>query len=329
MDENSQIHLCGIAMYYPDILARFDIDLTWLRLYTHPKASLYYKATNEDEIIQSLSHWKDTCTPSILFEIHDCTLAMLKALFCFPDVNRFLREVKLITSKLGHPQHCVINEAVAYNFVIWIMSNPIESLKLINFSWESPNLLRYVVTEALDSPILRYFEVAEASVSNMKFHGLYHRQRQEVAMKFYDYICQSIPNIAIFTVLVDAFRLAILTKSTILHLRGLPQSTFPSLNLEDNYIVDDDVIRMAPEFHHLENVVYLSVYGNPAYFEGMKTLVLAAPLSVRTIVFADSYNITRWFNTHQYMEMRKLFDDRSIKFITTKQDRILYPCFRP
>ncbi|KAH9102313.1 hypothetical protein LEN26_001518 [Aphanomyces euteiches] len=345
MNETSKVHVRAIVMYYYDeILVRFDVDLPWLRQHIHPKASIYYKAANEEVLLQSLSHFKENCIPQVNLELHDCTSAMATLFFKFSN-RPFLRELKLQTFKGENSNQCIIDASLATELVEWIERNPVQNLTLVNFSWETPSLLHQVVSTALHCPVLRHLEISSACLSHLKFHGLYDRLRREVAMEFYDWNRQFIQNAGDIAVLVDAFGMAIQEKTVNLHLHGLPPSTFSNvwemlfplihssqiraINFENSSIGDNGAIRMAQDFRQLEQLEYLCVDETGVDFEGLKALMMAALPSVHTIVIAESrVDFVHWFTLDQMSEVVKLAKELSIECTAKKQYRIPAPRFQ-
>ncbi|KAG9399951.1 hypothetical protein AC1031_011417 [Aphanomyces cochlioides] len=314
MDEASKVHVSAIAMYYDEILVRFDVDLPWLRQNIHPKAFIYYKAANEEVLLQSLSHFKENCIPQIDFELHDLHSRHGDHIFQ--------------TFEGENSNHCIIDASLATELVKWIERNPVQNLTLVNFSWETPT--EFVASGRVDciavSSTASFGNIGRLPIpfDSVKFHGF----------------LQFIQNAGDITVLVDAFGMAIHAKAANLHLHGLPPSTFSNvwemlfplihssqiraINFENSSIGDNGAIRMAQDFRQLEQLEYLCVDETGVDFEGLKALMMAAPPSVHTIAIVESrYDFVRWFTLDQMSEVVKLAKELSIECTARKQYRIL------
>ncbi|KAH9144134.1 hypothetical protein AeRB84_011907 [Aphanomyces euteiches] len=197
MTSASSVHLEGIAKYYAQVTVHNKTDLAWIHHYCDPSVSIRWigriDLSREWTSLRIISlEVNFSCAYFVralqalpfLEDIYrwNCSLKSAEAVFEYAASSLYLREVGLRKECDSRGiNSSVITALMGENIIKWSQSRPIQIFRLKEFTWESPDLRRRVLSAVLMNPALKSFLFYDfGAIGGATFN----RQSKSLAFKF-------------------------------------------------------------------------------------------------------------------------------------------------
>ncbi|KAG9399948.1 hypothetical protein AC1031_011414 [Aphanomyces cochlioides] len=164
----------------------------------------------------------------------------------------------------------MMTDNMAYDLIIWMYSQPVRRVELINFAWETLARRQEILTAVSEIPTLEYFQLCDSDQSSFITIAEYTRRSNTLSLsvsglRMFGYLPMDETNMTCFTI---HFQQLLETKTKTLQIAFLSwhqckdlvkiltmllhQSCPEKLEIELHKLTKDDMILLAQDFCHQE-----------------------------------------------------------------------------